>query len=136
MIFSQTSKYAIRALVHLAHYESTPRLSPEIAEELDIPKCFLAKILQDLVRRNLLQSFKGRGGGFKLARAPDRITLLEIVQAVEGPEFGQHCLLGLSECGDHNPCPLHDQWTLHGNQFLNMLQSQTLGQLTVPNDRV
>ena len=79
MIFSQTSKYAIRALLHLAQHGDQPHRSRAIAQALTVPEPFLAKILQALVRHGLLLSFKGRGGGFKLARAADRISVYEIM---------------------------------------------------------
>ncbi|NKB70648.1 MAG: Rrf2 family transcriptional regulator [Candidatus Latescibacteria bacterium] len=128
MLFSQPSKYALRALLHLAQKGPEPHLSREIARALDVPEPFLAKILQNLVRHKLLQSFKGRGGGFKLAKPAKRISLLAVVQAVEGPDFGHNCLLGLPECSETNPCPLHDHWSTHKARLFDMLENQTLAQ--------
>jgi Rrf2 family protein len=129
MILSQACKYGLRALLYLAQQEETPCLSRDIARQLQIPEHFLAKVLQDLSRNGLLHSFKGRGGGFKLAHPPDQLTLLEIVRAIDGPRFGQGCLLGLPNCGEDNPCPLHSQWAEHKARLLDMLQKNTLGQV-------
>lgn len=126
MIISQACKYGLRAMVYLAEHGAQPVLSRDIARELRIPEHFLAKILQDLSKNRLLDSFKGRGGGFCLARAPDQITLLEVVEAIDGPDFGQGCVLGLPECSDESPCPLHYQWSDIRATILQMLSRTTM----------
>ncbi len=126
MIMSQACKYGLRAMVHLAQHSGDPLLSRDIAKELNIPEHFLAKILQDLSKNKLLQSFKGRGGGFKLARTAEEIKLLEVVEAIDGPQFGQGCLLGLPECSDEAPCPLHYQWGEIKNSILQMLTKTSI----------
>ena len=125
-IISQACKYGIRAMVYLAQHESGSLLSRDIAHALHVPEYFLAKILQDLSRSRLLDSFKGRGGGFRLGRPADRITLLEVIEAIDGPNFGQNCLLGLPECSDSSPCPLHYQWSGIRATILQMLERTTI----------
>ena len=122
MIISQACKYGLRAMVHLAEHGETPVLSRDIARELHIPEHFLAKILQDLTKNRLLDSFKGRGGGFRLARVADEIKLLEVIEAIDGSQFGQGCLLGLPECDNGTPCPLHYQWSDIKGTILHMLE--------------
>ena len=126
MIISQACKYGLRAMVYLAQHNEEPVLSRDIAKELQIPEHFLAKILQDLSKNKLLLSFKGRGGGFKLARQPQSIKLLEVVEAIDGPQFGQGCLLGLPECKDEAPCPLHYQWSDIKSSILHMLEQTSI----------
>jgi Rrf2 family transcriptional regulator, iron-sulfur cluster assembly transcription factor len=126
MIISQACKYGLRAMVYLAQHCEEPVLSRDIAKELQIPEHFLAKILQDLSKNKLLLSFKGRGGGFKLARQPQSIKLLEVVEAIDGPQFGQGCLLGLPECRDEAPCPLHYQWSDIKSSILHMLEQTSI----------
>lgn len=126
MFLSQACKYGLRAIVYLAQHGERPRLSQEIARELQIPKHFLAKILQDLSKNRLLFSYKGRGGGFKLARPAREIKLLEVIAAIEGPQFGQGCLLGLPECSDDSPCPLHYQWTELKDSILRALEATSI----------
>ena len=121
MILSRACKYGLQAVLHLARYDDRPVLSKEIAQALDIPQHFLAKILQDLARHGLLQSFKGRGGGFKLARPANKIKLLEVVETIEGGDFDDGCVLGLRECSDEQACPVHYQWKEIKNQILGML---------------
>lgn len=128
-MISQASKYGIRAAVHLAHHPDKALLGREIAAELGMPAHFLAKILQTLSRRGILLSFKGRGGGFKLARPADKIVIFDIVQALEGPSYGENCFLGLKQCSEEAPCPLHYQWIGLKDQLLDMLRHQSLQQV-------
>ncbi len=123
MILSQACKYGLRAVVRVAAEGGQPMLSRDIARELSIPEHFLAKILQDLSKTGLLLSFKGRGGGFRLARPAADIRLLEVVQAIDGPQFGQGCLLGLPECSDNTPCPMHYQWAEIKTRIMHALES-------------
>ncbi|MFT5373906.1 MAG: Rrf2 family iron-sulfur cluster assembly transcriptional regulator [Candidatus Latescibacterota bacterium] len=130
MLFSQSCKYAIRALVHLSLSTDSPSLSREIARDIQVPEHFLAKILQDLVRHQLLESFKGRGGGFQLARTPERISLGEIVHAVDGNGLTENCLLGLPNCSAESPCAMHDWWSIQRRELKKMLEGQSLTDLT------
>ena len=102
-------------------------MSRSIADELDVPAQYLAKILQDLARIGLLQSTRGRGGGFRLGRAPEDIRLLEVVEAVDGPGFSEEgCVLGLQECSKIHPCPLHWQWKEIRDALIETLGETTL----------
>lgn len=111
MIQSTATKYAIRAVCHLAHLEPGARAQArEISEELSIPQAFLSKILQDLTKKGLLNSAKGPNGGFELNCSPTETSLYTLVRAVEGPRPEGQCLLGLSLCADETKCPIHDTW--------------------------
>ena len=111
MIHSAATRYAIRAVCHLAHLEQGTRAQvKEISEALDIPQAFLSKILQDLARKGVLESAKGPGGGFSLNCSPSDTDLYTLVEAVEGPMVEGDCVLGLSLCADETKCPIHDTW--------------------------
>ncbi|MCL5271003.1 MAG: Rrf2 family transcriptional regulator [bacterium] len=129
-MFSQTSEYAIRALSILARY---PRdqfiLVGTLAASADLPHHYLSKILQNLVRMQILESRKGSKGGFRLARDPDQITLYQIVDAIENLNTVRRCLLGQAECSDDRACPLHEFWIRQTNDYLNTLQTTSLGDL-------
>jgi len=129
-MFSQTSEYAIRALSILARY---PRdqyvLVGTLASNADLPHHYLSKILQNLVRMQILESRKGSRGGFRLARDPDEIILYEIVNAIENLGQTRHCLLGRAECSDERACPLHEFWVHQTSEYLNTLQHTSLGDL-------
>ena len=129
MFLSRACKYGLQAVLHLAQHDPKLLLSKEIARELHIPQHFLARILQDLTRRGLLLSFKGRGGGFKLAQPADEIKLLEVVEAIEGGDFDKDCVLGLLECSEAAPCPIHFQWVAIKAEISRMLSEQSVKQL-------
>jgi len=130
MILSQASKYAVRAVLCLAKCgDEAPVLGKEIAAQLDAPAHFLAKILQTLAKQGLLHSYKGRGGGFSLARPAADIPVIEVVQAIEGPRFGEGCFLGLAKCSDETPCAMHHEWKRIKADLLDVLGGNSVQQL-------
>ena len=126
-MLSRPCTYAIRALSYLA-MQPPGKLtgSREISGHEDIPNSFLCKILLDLRRKRLLRSYKGTGGGYELALAPEKINLLMIVQAIEGELSFSGCILEDKECSSHGECALHHPWLELRNQLLNFLETQTL----------
>ncbi len=129
-MFSQTSEYAIRALSILARYSQDQFvLVGTLAGSADLPHHYLSKILQNLVRMQILESRKGSKGGFRLARDPDQITLYDVVNAIENLGTTRRCLLGQAECSDERACPLHEFWVRISNDYLETLQRTTLGDL-------
>lgn len=118
MIFSNPSEYAIRALSELVLASRDPAnanprkpgfvMLDKLVENASLPREFLAKIFRQLVERGILASAKGPGGGFALAREPHEITLLNIVEAVDGSARTDGCVVGLARCDDAMPCPQHD----------------------------
>lgn len=90
MKLTRAASYAVHALVYMASQkQSTPIASHKIAEERGIPERFLLKVLKPLVTLRLLQSIKGPHGGYRLAKKPNEITLLEVLEATDGPIRGQ-----------------------------------------------
>lgn len=128
---SRSSEYAIRALTYLAMQgpEASFVLAKHMAEELGIPAPFLGKILQPLVARGLLESQRGRRGGFRLARPPVEVTLFQIVDAIEHLGSGRQCFLGQAECSDDRACPMHEYWKVASEQFDAQLSNTTLADL-------
>jgi len=111
MIYSRSAEYAIRAFVHLAQVpEGKFAMVKNIAREEQIPSHFLAKILQQLARKGLLRSSKGPTGGFSLRVPASDISLLNIVEALDGLSAYEQCASGLPECNDEMPCSMHDSW--------------------------
>src|SRR5262249_13051254 len=95
MLYSATTEYAIRALAYMATLPPGERsLARDLADATHVPRQFLGKILHRLARHGLLESAKGRGGGFRFARSPDGITVGEVVGLVEGPDLLAQCVLG------------------------------------------
>jgi Rrf2 family protein len=105
-MLSQTTEYALRAVVHLAGAGGASRTTQEIAEATRVPTGYLSKVLQSLGRAGFLAAQRGTGGGYALARPPEEITVYDIVQAVEPIPRIRACPLGIREHGAHL-CPLH-----------------------------
>lgn len=108
-LFHAPTRYALQALIRLPD-DGSYRLARNLAKDLDLPGPFLAKILQDLGHHGILESHRGPGGGFRLSRRPEHITLREIVVAMEGPDPFVDCLLGHSDGGGKCQCPLRPAW--------------------------
>lgn len=127
MLFSNACAYAIRALSRLAVIRPDGYvLLDEVCEGSTLPRHFVAKIFQDLVRRGLLISAKGRGGGFALSREPSKITLFDIVAVMDGVEQLDQCVVGMAKCDDKQPCPQHDQWRQLREQLRDYLVDTSL----------
>jgi Rrf2 family protein len=138
MIYTDSGRYAIRALTYMASQEdqSSPAAAADVAEAENIPPYYLAKVLQDLARADLLRSVRGRGGGFLLKRAPEDIKVLEILEAVENiRRLTTECVLGLDQCNDEVSCPLHATWKQFRGELLDNLHHMTLRDLVVELER-
>ena len=131
MIYSNACAYAIRALTRLAMVRPDGYvLLDELCEGTDLPRHFVAKIFQDLVRKGLLTSAKGRGGGFALARKPGKISLYDIVAVVDGVEPLDACVVGMAKCDDEQPGPQHDEFKAIRNQIRKFLKETTLERMS------
>lgn len=129
MMFSKACEYGIRAMIFMAKEGKNGKVQRinSIAQEIDSPPSFTAKVLQLLVKGGLLESSKGAHGGFWLnpSRVPN-ISLKEIVQCIDGEAIYQGCGLGLKECSEKLPCPLHDSFKKIRDELKEMLESTTL----------
>jgi len=125
MILSKSSIYGLRASILLAKKSRMGYTTiRELSEELNISFHFLTKVLQELTKSEILVSFKGPNGGVKLAKPPNKITFKEIVISIDGNYIIHDCPLGLSECDELDPCPLHGQW-LDLKQNLEVMITKT-----------
>jgi Rrf2 family protein len=104
-LFSQTTEYALRAVVYLAAGKGEPRTAAQLAQATRVPPGYMAKVMQGLSRAGLVHSQRGLHGGFVLTRRPEDLTVLDVVQAVEPLQRIRGCPLGLK--GHANLCPLH-----------------------------
>lgn len=133
MMYSTTCAYAIRAMSRLAliRPDGYARVQEICQGEGDqLPAHFLAKIFRDLARDGLLRSAKGRGGGFALARRPHEIRLSDIVDAVDGLQNYNQCVVGLAKCDSNQPCPQHEAFKPVRRQIMQYLESTTLDQMS------
>lgn len=129
-MFSKTCEYAIRAMIFIAQ-KSADGIKigiKDISKGIDSPEHFIAKILQDLSRKGLVQSTKGPNGGFFLDESSKKNTLADIVKAVDGDKLFTGCGLGLKNCSEKKPCPLHDQFKIIRQKMHDMLQSATVAE--------
>lgn len=111
MRLTRRGEYAIRGMVYLAQQEPGEiTLVSRIADQTEAPVSFLAKIFRDFSRAGLTRSFRGTGGGFSLARLPSEITLLEVVELVEGPIRPNRCSQGEGSCERGGACGIRRVW--------------------------
>lgn len=131
MLYSKSTEYAIQAMIYLAEHEDDGlSMVSTIAEAYEIPKHFLAKLVQTLTRSHLVKSYRGRNGGIKLGRPASEITMLQVVNAIEGlPPEQEMCVIGLDVCSEDVVCPLHNQWQHIKDLVKHTLHSQTLAAL-------
>jgi Rrf2 family transcriptional regulator, iron-sulfur cluster assembly transcription factor len=113
LTLSRRGDYVIRAALCLARAfdEGGYRKIREVVGDTDIPATFAAQILADLVRAGLATSKAGKQGGYRLTREPHEISVLEIIEAAEGPLRPEHCALGAGPCRWEQVCPLHETWS-------------------------
>ena len=133
-MLSQKCKYAIRAVLYLSAESSTHKGlkgGKEVSNALLIPLPFTSKILQELSRENIISSVKGPGGGFYLSPENLRLTLIKIVEAMGDASYFSSCGLGLVECSEEHPCPIHDTFKVSRNNLLDLFNNKTIGELGV-----
>ncbi len=138
MIYTDSGKYAIRAMVHIAmkRNQEVPVPTKGIAQDEAIPPSYLAKVLQALALANLLNSMRGRTGGFRLNRPAENIKVMEVLEAVENVNrITVDCFLGLDQCSDSAPCPMHDTWKLFRKDFLDWANETTIADLALELER-
>ena len=129
-MISRSSEYAIRALTYMAQQEAGAfHLAQDMARELSIPPAFLGKVLQPLVTRGILGSQRGRGGGFRLVKSAEDVSLAAIIATQENLERSRACVLGQGQCSDQNACPLHKEWRSRTDSFLEHLERTSLADL-------
>ena len=130
MIYSRSAEYAIRAVVYMAALPPGEfAMVKHIAAEGAIPSHFLAKILQELARDGFLYSNKGPRGGFRLRLPAEEISMLKIIDAVDGAGRYDRCIGGSPECNDRAPCGMHDSWKALRSRIIEYLEGTTVADL-------
>ena len=134
-MLSKTGLHAVRAMVALAklpdgEYAGAAR----IAQDIGAPQNYLGKLLKTLALEGLVESQKGLGGGFRLARQARDITLLDVVEPFEHVSRWSGCILGRPECSDVNPCEIHNRWKAVRDAYLRMLQRTTIAELVAKGE--
>ncbi|HEY9363259.1 MAG TPA: Rrf2 family transcriptional regulator [Chitinophagaceae bacterium] len=130
-MFSKTCEYAIRAMIFIAQQSKNGHKTgiKEVAKGINAPEFFIGKILQDLSKTPLLQSFKGPTGGFYLDDESLKSSLADIVQAVDGDKLFSGCGLGMESCSETTPCPIHHEFKIVRQEIYRMLHAAKLNDL-------
>jgi Rrf2 family protein len=130
-VFKKETEYALRGMVYIQLQnlkDHRPGVA-EIAQEIEAPFFFTAKIFQRLVKIGFVRSLKGKGGGFFLDQAKKDLPLKELIIAIEGEELFVGCGFGLKNCDEKNPCPLHFRYATIRDEINRLVSSETIQSL-------
>ena len=134
MQITRQADYAVRAVLHLSKLGNTQRAATStVAQEQRIPPSFLAKIISQLSIAGLLHTSRGARGGVTLAREPKDITLLEVIEAIDGPIQLNECAGESSTCTFDKDCPLRPVWCDAQEELVTRLKGTTFAQLMSPS---
>ena len=130
-MFSNSSKYAIKAVLYLAlnSNEEQKVMVKDIANPINVPQAYIAKLLQELSRQNVISSTRGPKGGFYLTDENKKQPLNRIIQVIDGERSLTSCLLSLENCNDEKPCPLHKLAAPLKKELLDSLENKTIWDL-------
>lgn len=127
---SRAAEYAIRGIAYLADNAGDEVVESEkIAKAEGVPAAYLAKLFQALAKKGFVRSVRGPEGGFILAMSPERISLLDIIEAVEGPIHLNDCLIRAGYCKRESICPVHDVWREAQKKLLDYLKESNFADL-------
>jgi len=129
MTFSKTTTYALRILTLMAGNPDRMYTSVGLNNSLKIPKKYLQRLLTDLTKNGIITSIQGRYGGFVLSKHPSKITVANIVDAVEGLREEVSCFFGFEKCALDKPCSMHDVWAETHKNVIRMLKKTKLSDL-------
>jgi Rrf2 family protein len=129
-MLSNASKYAIRSVLYLANNSAKKNKygAKRIAEDLEIPLHFIAKLLQQLAKKGIISSVKGPRGGFFTSSKDLENNVCTILNEIETGDVFEPCFMGLPQCGDENPCPVHHIVAPFKDAILEKFEHQTIGQ--------
>jgi len=110
MYVTRKADYAVRCILHLSKNPSKVITVSDISKSMKIPMSFLAKILQSLMKQDIVKSVRGVKGGFRLAKKPADVNLLQVIEAVQGPSAANICAIDKSLCRLSKTCSVHPVW--------------------------
>ena len=133
-MFSKACEYGIKAAIYIASNSNEgKRVSLKgISKHIDSPEAFTAKILQTLARENIVNSIRGINGGFEIDKQKlENIQLADIVNAIDGDSIYKGCGIGLKECSEQHPCPIHNDFKVVRNNLRILLETTNLKSLAM-----
>ncbi len=135
-MFSKTCEYGIKAMIFVAQMskEGSRVGIKDIAKGTAAPEHFIAKIMQELSRKKLVHSIKGPHGGFFMDDTDLQTSLADIVTALDGNGIYTDCVLGLKNCNEKKPCPVHDQYKDIKRNLIKMIEESTIGDFNTKLD--
>jgi Rrf2 family protein len=127
-VFSKSCEYAIKAMIFVAQKSKDEvRVSmKEIAVGTNAPEHFMAKIMQELSKKKLVHSMKGPNGGFYMDKHDLKNSIADIVKAIDGDSIYSDCVLGLKECSEASPCPVHFEFKEIKKNLIKMIEKNTI----------
>ncbi len=130
-MLSNSSKYALKAVLYLAQHTNEDKkiMVKDLSEAVEVPKAYLAKLLQDLSRHDIISSSKGPKGGYFLTLENKQLPLFGIIEVIDGIKRIESCILGLTECNEQAPCPLHRYVSTPKSLLLKTFKEMTIQNL-------
>ena len=132
-MFSNSAKYALKAVLYLALHsdENQKVMVKDICDRINVPKAYLAKLLQDLSRHKVVSSSRGPKGGFFLSEKNRLLPVIQVVTVIDGKRKLESCLLSLEDCSEHKPCPLHHLVSQSRSRMIESLEVKTIDELAL-----
>lgn len=130
-MLSNSSKYALKAVLYLALHtdEINKIMVKDISERINVPKAYIAKLLQELSKRKIISSTKGPKGGFYLNASNRNETIMQIIEVIDGKKKLESCILGLEDCNEQKPCPIHRLISPSRSKMIALLETKTINDL-------
>ena len=131
MILSKSFGYALRGVLYIATMQDKEQRIhiQQIAEQLEIPRHFLSKVMKRLVKNGMLDSTKGHAGGYLINEKTLNTPVMELLTLIDGDEIFKMCVIGFKKCNEHNQCPLHSQVVGAKNQMMSFFSETKIGDL-------
>lgn len=130
-MFSKACEYGIRAVIYIYSQNNKGKKLgiKDISKEIDGPEFFTAKILQSLARQGIISSSKGPNGGFFIEKEQENLRLIDLIIAIDGDQLFNGCGLGLKQCSEVSPCPIHHDFKAIRDQLKEMLSGMKIADL-------
>lgn len=130
-MLSNSAKYALKAVLYLAVHSSEDHkiMAKDIAKPINVPQAYIAKLLQELSKQQIISSTRGINGGFYITESNLKQPIIQIIYAIDGGYKMNSCLLSLENCNEQVPCPLHHIVDPMRSQLIQSLKTKTIEEL-------
>ncbi|MBD3616400.1 MAG: Rrf2 family transcriptional regulator [Gracilimonas sp.] len=129
-LISQGAQYAISAIIAISKHAGDGAISAShLSKSLNCPTAYLSQILAKLKKPGILKSQRGLNGGVYLAKPIHEITMMDVIAAIDGTEFFDKCFMGIEGCGNIEPCPFHEFWSVERKKIEQWLKDTTFAEV-------